>query len=145
MDQDHFYLAKMQLGKLLGIIGIILVSVFLLVAIRNYFSNTQITGSGSIVQEVNAGDNKDTQVAELGIKDYNYYPNMINLKYNVPAKIVVDTNKVRGCLASIVIPDFGVRKFVKASDNIISFTPNKKGTFSFSCSMGMGFGKIIVS
>ena len=58
---------------------------------------------------------------------------------------MVDTNKVRGCLQSIVIPDFGVRKFVTAKDNIISFVPDKKGTFSFSCSMGMGFGKIVVS
>src|SRR3989338_9575881 len=123
----------MQLGKLLGIIGIILISVFLLVAIRNYFSNSQITGNGNIVQEVNADNNKDAQVVNLGIKDYNYYPNIINLKYNVPAKIVVDTNKVRGCLQSIVIPDFGVRKFVTAKDNIISFVPDKKGTFSFSC------------
>jgi len=135
----------MQLGKLLGIIGIILIGIFLLVAIRNYFSDTPVTGSGSIVQDVNAGDDKDAQVVNLGIKDYNYYPNTINLKYNVPAKIVVDTNKVKGCLQSIVIPDFGIRKFVKANDNIISFTPNKKGTFSFSCSMGMGFGKIVVS
>lgn len=135
----------MQAGKLLGIIGIILISVFLLVSIRNYFSNTQITGSESIVQDVNAGNNKDAQVVELGMKNYNYYPNTINLKYNVPTKIVVDTNKVKGCLKSIVIPDFGIRKLVTDRDNVISFTPNKKGTFSFSCSMGMGFGKIVVS
>jgi len=133
----------MQLGKLLGIMGIILI--FLLVAIRNYFSNNTIVKTGSIVQEVNAGDDKDAQLVQLTMKDYNYYPNTINLKYNVPAKIIVDTNKVKGCLQSIVIPDFGIRKFVRANDNIISFTPNKKGTFSFSCSMGMGFGKIVVS
>ncbi|AJF62781.1 MAG: hypothetical protein QT11_C0001G0640 [archaeon GW2011_AR20] len=135
----------MQLGKLLGIIGIILISVFLLVAIRNYFSNSQITNN--IVKEVDAGakNNGEEQIVDLSVKNYNYYPNTINLKYNVPAKIVVDTNKVRGCLQSIVIPDFGVRKFVTAKDNIISFVPDKKGTFSFSCSMGMGFGKIVVS
>src|SRR3989344_3362013 len=137
----------MQSGKLLGIIGIILISVFLLIAIRNFFSNTQKIESGSIIQEVSAGvkNNGEEQVVNLGIKNYNYYPNVLNLKYNVPAKIVVDTNKVKGCLQSIVIPDFGIRKFVRANDNIISFTPNKKGTFSFSCSMGMGFGKIVVS
>ena len=135
----------MQLGKLLGIIGIILISVFLLVAIRNYFSNSQITNN--IVKEVDAGakNNGEEQIVDLSVKNYNYYPNTINLKYKVPAKIVVDTNKVRGCLQSIVIPDFGVRKFVTAKDNIISFVPDKKGTFSFSCSMGMGFGKIVVS
>lgn len=135
----------MQLGKLLGIIGIILISVFLLIAIRNYFSDKNLEGNGDIVKEVNAGNNKDAQVVELSVKDYNYYPNILNLKYNTPAKIIVDTNKVKGCLQSIVIPDFGIRKFVTAKDNVISFTPNKKGTFSFSCSMGMGFGKIVVN
>ena len=101
--------------------------------------------------KINTNDIKDVntnngeQIVQLSMRDYNYYPNVINLKYNVPAKIIVDTNKVKGCLQSIVIPDFGVRKYVTAKDNIISFTPNKKGTFSFSCSMGMGFGKIVVS
>ena len=144
MGPDHFYLLKMQLGKLLGIIGVILIGVFLLVAIRNYFSNNDL--NSNTIQEVKAsGDNTNSQVVELGMKNYNYYPNVINLKYNMPTKIVVDTSKVKGCLQSIVIPDFGIRKFVTAKDNVISFTPNKKGTFSFSCSMGMGFGKIVVS
>ena len=133
----------MQLGKILGVIGIILIGIFLLVSIRNIFSNSPNTED--IVREVNAGSNDKEQVVELSTKDYNYFPNIINLKYNVPAKIVVDTNKVRGCLQSIVIPDFGIRKFVRANDNVISFTPNKKGAFSFSCSTGMGFGKIIVN
>ncbi|MEK6863016.1 MAG: cupredoxin domain-containing protein [Nanoarchaeota archaeon] len=141
MDQNHFYLVKMQLGKLLSIIGIILISVFLLVAIRNFFSNNKINTND--IKDVNT--NNGEQIVQLSMRDYNYYPNVINLKYNVPAKIIVDTNKVKGCLQSIVIPDFGVRKYVTAKDNIISFTPNKKGTFSFSCSMGMGFGKIVVS
>ena len=133
----------MQLGKLIGFIGIILISVFLVVAVKNIFFNNQITSN--TIKEVNADSNGGEQVVDLSVKDYNYYPNKINLKYNVPAKIVVDTSKVKGCLQSIVIPDFGIKKFVRGNDNTISFTPNKKGTFSFSCSMGMGFGKIIVS
>lgn len=133
----------MQLGKLIGIMGIILISVFLVVAARNIFFNNQITSN--TIEEVDAGSDGGEQVVELSMKDYNYYPNVLNLKYNVPTKIVVDTNKVKGCLQSIIIPDFGIKKFVKENDNTISFTPDKKGTFSFSCSMGMGFGKIIVN
>ena len=87
----------------------------------------------------------ETQVVELSMQNYNYYPQTINLKYNVPAKIVVDTKSVVGCLRSIVIPDFKVRKLITEKDNVIRFTPDKKGTFSYSCSMGMGFGRIIVS
>lgn len=131
----------MQLGKLLGIIGIILMLTFVLVAARNYFSKSDINAAD--VFDDNA--NKDEQIIDLSVKDYNYYPNVINLKYNIPTKIVVDTNKVKGCFQSIVIPAFNVRKFVTAKDNIISFIPNKKGAFTFSCSMGMGFGKIVVS
>jgi plastocyanin domain-containing protein len=131
----------MNSGKIFGIIGIILIGVFLVVAGKNIFSSKNIDGNVVIDDENNGGE----QVVELGMKNYNYYPNIINLKYNVPAKIVVKTDEVKGCLRSIVIPDFNVKKLIKTNDNIISFTPNKIGTFSFSCSMGMGFGKIIVN
>ncbi|MEK6933155.1 MAG: cupredoxin domain-containing protein [Nanoarchaeota archaeon] len=133
----------MQIGKLLGIIGIILMATFLLVAARNFFVENDVSAAN--VVEDNNVNNGEEQVVDLTVKDYNYYPPIINLKYNIPAKIIVDTDKVKGCLQSIVIPDFKVRKFVTSKDNVISFTPNKKGTFSFSCSMGMGFGKIVVS
>jgi len=131
----------MQAGKIIGIIGVILIGVFLIIAGKNILSKNNI--DGNVV--VDTQDNLDEQKVELGMKNYNYYPNIINLKYNVPAKIVVKTDEVKGCLRSIVIPDFGIRKIIKDNDNVISFTPNKKGTFSFSCSMGMGFGKIVVN
>ena len=133
----------MNIGKLLGIIGIILMFTFLLVAARNYFSNDNV--NVAVVEEVPNDYKGEEQVVDLTVQDYNYYPPIIDLKYNVPAKIIVNTNKVKGCLQSIVIPDFDIRKFVTARDNIIKFIPNKKGTFSYSCSMGMGFGKIRVS
>ena len=133
----------MNIGKLLGVIGIILMATFLLVAARNIFSNGK--ADAAIVSDIPAVYNGEEQVVDLTVKDYNYFPQIINLKYNVPAKIIVDTNKVKGCMQSIVIPDFKIRKFVTSKDNVISFTPDKKGTFSFSCSMGMGFGKVVVS
>ena len=133
----------METGKILGIIGIMLMFIFAIVATKNFFSSTDGV-NGGIVKDVKA-DAGNAQVVELSYKNYNYFPQIINLKYNVPAKIIVDTNKVKGCFASIVAPELGIRKFVRGSDNIISFIPNKKGTFIFSCAMGMGRGKIIVS
>ena len=133
---------NISLGKILSIFGIILIAVFVLVAIRNFFINNQVTGS--VVQEVNAGSG-NSQVAELTLKNYNYFPNVLKFKKDQLAKIIVDTNKVKGCFASILIPDLGIKKFVKGNDNIIEFTPTKTGTFRFSCPMGMGSGKIIVS
>ncbi len=132
-----------NLGKVLGIIGVILIGLFLVIATRNFFSNDQVTGN--IVQNVNADDNKNSQIVKLTLKDYNYFPNILNFKKGEPAKIIVDTNKVKGCFAGIIIPDLGIKKFVIDNDNIIEFTPTKTGTFKFSCPMGMGSGKIIVS
>ena len=130
--------------KLLSIIGVVLIGIFLVFAARNYFNNNDEILNDNIIKNVIADDD-NAQVVELSYQNYNYYPNVINLKEGVPAKIVVDTNKVKGCFSSILIPDLGIRKLVRPGDNVISFTPTKKGEFSFSCAMGMGFGKIIVN
>src|SRR3989338_4188104 len=84
--------------------------------------------------------NGNVQVVELSVKEGNYYPQVIKLKQNIPVQMVVDLNTVKGCLTSIRIPEYGVKKTVTRSDNIITFTPTKTGTFPFSCSMGMGTG-----
>ena len=139
----------MNASKIIGYIGIFLILVFAGAATKNFLVGSFNTDNTYKLDDNNKKQgfdgNGDVQRVELGVKDYNYYPNVINLKYNVPAEIIVDTSKVRGCLQSIVIPGFNVRKYVTPSDNVIRFLPNKKGEFGFSCSMGMGFGKIIVN
>src|SRR3989344_6059622 len=144
MDLGHFYLVNMKIelgiGKLLGIFGVILIAIFLIFAVKNSFSKENNVNGNAVNDNIVNGEE---QVVDLTVKGYNYYPNTINLQYNVPAKIVVDTDKVKGCLQNIAIPEFNIRKLVRQGDNVISFIPNKKGTFSFSCSMGMGFGKIV--
>lgn len=135
----------MNSGKIIGYIGIFLVLIFVTTATKNIVINGFNTDDNVKEDIVNVNNNGEVQRVDLTMKDYNYYPQVLKLKYGVPTEIVVDSKKVTGCLKSIVIPDFGIRKYVTAADNIIKFTPNKKGTFSFSCSMGMGYGKIVVS
>ena len=53
--------------------------------------------------------------------------------------------QLKGCLRSFTIPNLGIKKIFTESDNILEFMPDKKGTFGFSCSMGMGIGKLIVN
>lgn len=84
------------------------------------------------------------QTVQFSVKGTNYYPNPVRVKIGIPVQLVADINNMPGCSKSIVIPEFGVRKSVSTSDNIIEFTPNKSGTFQFSCSMGMYHGQIIV-
>ncbi len=83
------------------------------------------------------------QEITLSMKNYNYYPNTIEVESGKPVTITLD-NSVKGCYRSFTINDLGVRKYSQSPDDKITFTPNKKGTFRFACSMGMGYGTIII-
>ena len=88
--------------------------------------------------------NSKVQEVTLTVQGGNYMPNPIRVKKGVPVRITADLSSVRGCASGIVIPEFGIRKTMRSGDNTIEFTPGKSGTFSFSCSMGMYRGTIIV-
>jgi len=86
----------------------------------------------------------DVQRIALSMKGLEYQPNPLRLKLGVPVELVVNLNTVTGCMRSIQIPDLGVNAYVTQSNNIIRFTPTKKGTFGMRCSMNMGKGFVIV-
>jgi len=92
---------------------------------------------------VNSQETGKTQEVVLSMKNYNYYPNTIKVKSDIPVRIYLDESVV-GCYRGFTIRDFGINKYLKTPEDYIEFTPNKKGTFVFACSMGMGTGKIIV-
>ncbi len=100
-------------------------------------------GSGSLDNGSNGSSNGEVQKIVLGVKDYNYYPNTINVKVNQPVSISLDSS-VSGCLRSFTIRDFGINKYLKTPKDTVEFTPTKKGTYRFACSMGMGTGTLVV-
>lgn len=136
---------------IVAIIGaIVMISVFAL-AFQGMITNTSAAQGAYINgQIVNAPSGPTVpiqdgkQIVKITMQGSNYAPNPIRLRKGVPTVFDVDTNSVRGCYRSIQIPVFGIRKLITASDNKIEFTPDKAGTFGFSCSMGMGTGQIIV-
>jgi|SRR3989338_4220880 len=99
-------------------------------------------GNSSSTGDVAVGSG-NVQKITLSEKNSNYYPNTLNVKANQPVSITLD-NSVVGCFRSFNIKDLGVSKYVRTPQETIDFTPTKKGTFTFACSMGMGYGKIIV-
>ena len=106
------------------------------------FVNSQSSITGDVVK--NPTDLQgQTQKVVLSVKDYNYYPREVRVKSGVPVEISLDSS-VKGCLRSFTIKDFGVSGYLKTPEDKITFTPNKKGTFTFACAMGMGYGKLIV-
>ena len=94
----------------------------------------------NIPSEPIAGEIQKIMISE---KDLNYHPSEIKVKANQPVELTLD-GSVKGCLRSFTIKDLGVSKNAKTPADTITFTPTKKGTFTFTCSMGMGYGKIIV-
>ena len=85
----------------------------------------------------------EAQKIVLSEKNANYYPGTISVKAGQPVELTLDSS-VKGCLRSFVIKDFGVAQYAQTPKDTIKFTPTKRGTFTFACSMGMGYGKIIV-
>lgn len=103
-----------------------------------FFKSSEGANDGGI-----DGKSGNMQNVVLGIKNYNYYPNTINVKAGIPVRISLD-NSVTGCYRSFTIRELGVSKNLKTPDDYVEFTPSKKGTYRFACIMGMGHGTLIV-
>jgi plastocyanin domain-containing protein len=63
----------------------------------------------------------------------------ITVQQGIPVKWTLNApnGTLNGCNSSIVIPEYNIQLKLKAGENLIEFTPDKAGTFSFSCWMGM--------
>ena len=66
------------------------------------------------------------------------------LTKGVPVKMEVDLDSVKGCMRTVVIDSFGVKKTVKTGETTIEFTPTKTGDVEIVCGMGMGQGSFKV-
>lgn len=117
------------------VVGIVLVLAGAIVFING--------GSSSVTGNAVANSGGEAQKIILSERDLNYYPQTITVKAGQPVELSLDSS-VKGCLRSFTIRDLGVQKYAKTAADIISFTPTKKGTFTFACSMGMGYGTIVV-
>lgn len=103
-----------------------------------------LNGSETATSNVDSTtQNGEVQKVIIGVKNYNYYPNTINVKVGQPVRISLDSS-VAGCFRSFTIREFGVAKYLKTPSDYVEFTPTKKGTFRFACSMGMGTGTLVV-
>lgn len=70
----------------------------------------------------------------------------IRVQQGIPVKWTLNApeGSLNSCNQSIVIPEFNLRTDLKTGDNLIEFTPDRSGTFAFSCWMGMVRSSITV-
>lgn len=89
-------------------------------------------------------DSAGIQRVSLSFGNFNYSPDTIRVKRGVPVEITADTDKLRGCFSTLVVPELNVWGQFTPAKNKLAFTPQRAGTFKFSCAMGMGAGRLIV-
>jgi uncharacterized protein len=86
------------------------------------------------------------QEAEITIDDTGYTPRNFSVKAGEEVTLRLTNNDSNNCAQSFTIPQLGVQSVVPmGTSKTVSFTaPDKPGTLSFMCSMGMYRGTISV-
>lgn len=106
-----------------------------------FFSDERFTESnGSQVVTKNGAQQVTIQVLNQG-----YAPNYVRVKQGVPVEFTLQSNETYSCAVSFVFKEFGISTFLDAADSqTFTFTPQKKGRYTFTCSMGMYSGTLEV-
>lgn len=134
MENNNISIKRSILWKAAVVILIIILGFFVLKG--NFF--------GSLTGNVIGTADKDVQNAKLYMQNYEYKVEPAVLKKGIPVRMTVEVDSLVGCAKGVVIKDFGIRKSVSKTDNIIEFTPNKAGTIDIACSMNMYHGTFTV-
>ena len=74
-----------------------------------------------------------------------YDPGTVTVKAGSPVRLVFDRQETSSCSEEIVLPDFGIRRYLPAHEKTaVEFTPTAAGTYEITCGMGMLHGKLVV-
>ncbi len=104
-----------------------------------FFSDERFSGKTRENQAVKQVGN--LQKVTIDIRNNGYYPQRFTVKKDIPVELTLASGKVYSCAQAFVFPEFDISTVVKAnSSQTYTFTPKEKGTFTFTCSMGMYTG-----
>lgn len=91
-----------------------------------------------------ARDEGGVQEAVILVKG-GYSPAQVRVRRGARVRLVFDRRERAGCSEEVVLPAFGVRRFLPPGRRTaVEFTPVEAGEFEFTCGMGMLRGKVIV-
>lgn len=100
--------------------------------------NIDITKPFTNYSEFTSSKLKDNyQIVEFNL-NYNKYEDII-LQKGVPVKMIIHVKSkyLTGCNNEIILRDFNIIKKLNVGDNIIEFTPEKTGDYTYTCWMNM--------
>ncbi|MFZ5438018.1 MAG: sulfite exporter TauE/SafE family protein [Patescibacteria group bacterium] len=104
--------------------------------ITYFFSADRFEQAGNSV-----GVKNGVQQIKIDVLSRGYQPNYIKVKSGVPVEMTLQSNNTYSCALAFVFREFGINTYLKSTDTqSFTFTPTRKGKFTFSCSMGMYTG-----
>jgi sulfite exporter TauE/SafE/copper chaperone CopZ len=99
-------------------------------------TNTQVVSAETSQEEVEIVDG--VQIVEMKVVGLDYQPSQFTVVAGVPVEWRVDGRKSGGCGQVLVVPQLDIVEYLSASEiTTLTFTPQKEGTISFTCGMGM--------
>lgn len=85
------------------------------------------------------------QLIEIYVNANGYSPNYVTVKKGSPVTVKLIGRDAYSCASAFRIPSLGISKNLKPNEEyMFSFTPQKEGRITFTCSMGMYTGVIEV-
>lgn len=124
-------------------VGIVLgspITVGKIISPVTYFFSEERFSDSTAVQAVDG-----IQRVTISVLNSGYSPKRIQVKAGQPVELTLKTNETYSCAVSFVLREFGISTFLKPTDTqAFTFTPTKKGKFTYTCSMGMYTGTLEV-
>ncbi len=125
---------KITTKKLILIILILTFLITLLFYIKKDFKSSKYSNLSSPPLKENASTKKISVVA----KQFSFSPNTIKVSYGDTVNIKIKSVDVTH---GIALPDFGINEVLEPGKEVnITFKADKKGSFSFFCSIACGEG-----
>ncbi|MEK7620040.1 MAG: sulfite exporter TauE/SafE family protein [Patescibacteria group bacterium] len=129
----------------------ILVLVIGLSQLRNGVALLGISSPGAVTQEKLAvaedslilADGK--QIIQMELASGFYSPDVLQVVEDIPVEWQIYAPQFMGCADTLVSRGLGISTRLKPGDNTIAFTPTTPGKYTFSCSMGMVRGTMVVT
>lgn len=109
---------------------------------------TAILYPGGKIENFSASQFKsfaDQQELLISVVRSGYSPNRLQVKSGIPVAFTIKTENSYSCANDFIFPEFGIHTRLSPNDQqTFSFTPQKSGSYIFSCSMGMYRGVLEV-
>jgi sulfite exporter TauE/SafE len=105
-------------------------------SLMQFFTGTKSFDSSetSIVQN-------GVQQVMIGVFNNGYNPTYVRVKQGIPVQLTLQSEDAYSCAVAFVFKEYGIKTFLNPTDiKSFTFTPERKGRFTYSCSMGMYTG-----